>query len=238
MTIEQLREAYRTHAASRLAGGEGRRACPAPEALEALARGPGRNGPDLAALDHVLSCPACTAEFDLLRAIVAAERGEASTTSPRSVALSASTAARAPRVTIRSSTRQWAMAAALLLAAGLGGEAWRRSRAGDGAGGAPVVRSDAGDITVVAPTAPASQAFGAFTWRAVPGAGRYVVEALDTLGRVLLSRATSDTLLVPTVAERAALARAGYFDWIVTAQRGDGNERRSALTRVQLTDAR
>ncbi|MBK8059720.1 MAG: hypothetical protein IPK33_18195 [Gemmatimonadetes bacterium] len=247
MTIEQLREAYRAHAAARGDAAEGRRGCPAPETLEQLARGPGRDGPDLATFDHVLTCQSCTAEFDLLRAIVVAEAQEASARGPSPVGAAGDarddlrapvarspTVARPPRVAMR----RWAMAAALVLAAGLGGEAWRRTRAAGGEGEAPVVRGDASEVTVVAPTARASQSFDGFTWRAMPGAGRYVVEALDTLGSVLFSRATSDTLLVPTAAERTALAGAGSFDWMVTAQRGDGNERRSPLTRVQLTDAR
>jgi hypothetical protein len=77
MTDSELREIYTRALTSRSAN---RAACPAPEAIEALLERRGSEEERLATLDHVMSCAACKQEFELLRAIHAAE---ASTVRPR-----------------------------------------------------------------------------------------------------------------------------------------------------------
>ncbi|MEO8624603.1 MAG: hypothetical protein ABI625_26210, partial [bacterium] len=68
-------------------------------------------------------------------------------------------------------------------------------------------------------------------------ASAYTIELLDTTNAVLVSRTTPDTTITLTDAELARVKAASTFDWMVTARRGDGNERRSALIRVRLIQA-
>jgi hypothetical protein len=67
MTDSQLRDIY-TRSLTKPAG------CPSPEALEALVTRAGAEESRLATLDHVMSCVACQQDFELLRAIHAAEQ--------------------------------------------------------------------------------------------------------------------------------------------------------------------
>jgi hypothetical protein len=73
MTDSELREIYTRALTSRTTD---RADCPAPEAIEALVARRGSEEERLATLDHVMSCAACTKEFELLRAIHAAEARE------------------------------------------------------------------------------------------------------------------------------------------------------------------
>ena len=66
---ERLREIYAGAMASRGAKGRRTAACPLPEAVLALVRREGSEDSRLATLDHVMSCPQCRSEFDLLRSI-------------------------------------------------------------------------------------------------------------------------------------------------------------------------
>lgn len=233
MTSDPLRDAYAAHVKS--ATSADRNACPSPEALETLARRSERSAdrgiPDGRALEHVLTCAHCRSEFDLLRTVVVAGTKE---TLLEPVARHAASAL--PRW---SSWRALAAASVLIVAAA-GGDAWRRQRALNER--APVLRSagtDSTDVTLISPVSTndghPGATVGHFLWRGVPGASAYAVEILDTTGLVLASRVTADTSLSLSDAERTRVVGAAQFDWVVTARRGDGNERRSVLTRVRVS---
>lgn len=254
MSDESLRRAYQARRNSTDAGESPsahrpaeRAECPSPEAIAQLAQGAGAAA--VGALEHVLQCPYCLPEFELLRTLARAER-DARLTEGASAEQRSGRAApppegmRAPAdARRRRSTAGWAMAATMLVAVALGGTWWQRhtgARDSETGEAGTVQRGDVGDLVVVAPHGSTGGEPLVFTWRAVergPLGGaevRYVVEAFDSVGALVLSRAVRDTVLVPNEGEGAALRRARTFDWMVRAERGDGNERRSALVRVRL----
>jgi hypothetical protein len=69
----------------------------------------------------------------------------------------------------------------------------------------------------------------AFTWHAVPGARRYVIEVLTAQGAVSVTRATADTV----VSFGDASLGAGEYTWWVRAQL-DGGEIRSAARHLRI----
>lgn len=252
MSDETLRAAYREQPlasqdhgagsppagkASALPSGD-RSGCPSPEVLASLARGE-RMESSVDLLEHALQCEHCFPEFELLRTI--AQEEHAARTAE---AVAAPVAARATRQATRSSHgARWALAATVLLAVMVGGTWWGRrapTDTGSPAVAPDVVRSVVGDIVVVAPRGDLTTEARAFTWRAYArtqregGDVRYVVEAFDSLGTLLLSRTSADTVLVLSAPDVAALRRVRTFDWVVYADRGDGNQRRSGMTRVHM----
>ncbi len=233
MNSDPLRDAYAAH--TRANTGADRSNCPSPESLEAVARGLGHSGTeharDVATLDHVLSCAHCRPEFDLLRTVtVAAEKAELARPATR---------AAFPLFAGWSRSRVL-VAASALLAVALGGEAWRRTRSTGN--DQFVVRGTDGEVTLIAPVTTTGgdamplASVRAFTWQSVPNASAYTIELHDTANAVLLSRITADTTISLSDDELARVKAASTFDWMVTARRGDGNERRSALTRVRLAN--
>jgi hypothetical protein len=80
MTDAELRDIYTRSLTSRA---QSRAGCPSPEALEALVAQTGSEESRLATLDHVMSCVPCKEEFELLRAIHAADRVNAGAARPR-----------------------------------------------------------------------------------------------------------------------------------------------------------
>jgi hypothetical protein len=101
VTEAELREAYQDVMVRNRGA---RAACPAPEAIQVLARREGPEATRLATLDHVMGCRECRAELDLLRSIE--EAGARSGAAPR---------AGRPRWIMPA-----ALAATLLVAVGLG----------------------------------------------------------------------------------------------------------------------
>ena len=179
MNDERLRELYQ----KALAGGsvptdDGRESCVSPEQLLALVRREGAEQTRLTTLDHVMACPSCRHEFDLLRAVEQA--GVESGARPRA-------------------RWQWhnlapvGLAASLLLALGV---AIGLNRAGEtpdqprGASGGVTLLAPAAQVTADEPIT--------FVWRPVNHASRYIVELLQGSGggATVLSRETSDTALV------------------------------------------
>ncbi|MBC8090268.1 MAG: hypothetical protein H7Z40_23660 [Phycisphaerae bacterium] len=214
MTDPSLRAAYR--AAVERAAPPNRAGCPSADKLGVLAASTnvGASQEHGVMLDHVLSCAHCRPEFELLRATNAAARGE----------------------TGRS--RSWftpqriALAATMLMAVGIGGEAWRRSRTAE-MRGTPV---DVSDVVLVSPSSGNTAPLTArFVWRSVNGAATYQWDMLDSAGAVLVQGTTADTTAQLSATDSARLASLPFFDWMVTARRSDGNERRSALTRVRVS---
>ena len=210
MTDEQLRAAYaRAMASPRSAE---RTACPNPDALIALVQRDGSEAARLETLDHAMACAACQREFELLRAIDAAERRDTGTT--------------------RSSAR-WqrplalALAASLVLAIGLGpGRTWLADRQPD------TMRGDPAGIDVVRPEAAVTVPRDSldFVWRPVSGASRYTVELLTLAGAVRLSATTTDTTLT---LRGARDVDPGEYRWWVRAAL-PGGERRSQPRPVTL----
>jgi hypothetical protein len=74
MTDAELRDIYTRTLTSRAAG---RTECPTSETVEALVARQGTEESRLTTLDHVMSCAACQQEFELLRAIHAAQTAQA-----------------------------------------------------------------------------------------------------------------------------------------------------------------
>ncbi len=241
MKDEELRGAYAAHLRARPEPAEG--ACVSPEALLALVRREGDEASRLAALDHVMACTRCRAEFDLLRAVegAGAPAGTAASTPARMLARML---ARAPAAR---PARRWAGPVGLALAASLlvtvGVRQYRDpSRARDAAAGADVERgapdgaTDGGaGVTLVAPAAgdvPAGAPLR-FVWHAVPGASRYDVEVLGADGAVAVAGATADTVFAPTDAGR--LAPGATYRWWVSAAGVDGGAaRRSSLRTLRV----
>ena len=164
MSDERLRTAYAAALAARASGD--RVACPTPDALRSIVTREGDEAARLAQLDHVMGCPDCRREFELLRAVEAAAR------EPRRVAW-----------------RPFALAAGVLLAVGLAVTARRPSpdTAIRGGGGAVRIVAPVGDV-------PAERA-ALLVWHAVPGSSRYDVEVTTPEGDVRLSTSTADTAI-------------------------------------------
>ena len=207
MSDERLRELY----AGALAGGPpAGRAHASPEAIAALARREGSEDERLATLDHVMACPECRRDFDLLRAVERA--GTESGAAARGWA-----------------GRGWrgplALAATVMLVVGVG--LLVRSPAGD------VTR---GDDTAVLLLQPGPEARirepVTFAWHPVPGARSYELEVLDAAGSVAASATTPDTTAAPD-AMRALPA--GSYRWWVRASTRDARTVRSTLRALQLT---
>jgi hypothetical protein len=68
MTEHRLRRSYDMMLALRAEASLGREGCPEVERLLALVERSGSEEARLALLDHVMACPHCHAEFELLRA--------------------------------------------------------------------------------------------------------------------------------------------------------------------------
>lgn len=78
MSDERLRLSYDRLLALRADAGQDRAACPPVERMAALVRREEDEDSRLALLDHVMACPFCQAEFELLR-VAARASGEQAT---------------------------------------------------------------------------------------------------------------------------------------------------------------
>ncbi len=224
-----LRAAFQAHtkANADAARPVSREACPSPEALELLARGATAGDPNLQQLEHVLRCTSCHAEFALLRSIAeaeAADRLRVTDTQPTGATKSRAVSRTAPRMW---SLRNLAAAALVLVAVGIGGQRLRQSRGS-------IVRGDPAEVSLVAPMQEVAESLPVFVWHAVPGAVRYAFELVDSAGVVILARETSDSTLTLSESEAALLRKHAAADWMVTARRVDGNERRSRVVRLRV----
>jgi hypothetical protein len=161
MTDAELRDIYTRSLTSRA---QSRAGCPSPEAIEALIAQTGREASRLATLDHVMSCAACKEEFELLRAINAAERVNAGVARPRR------------------SVAPWLAAAVVVIAAGaLTLTQLQRS------GSNPTRGASSSDIALVGTVS------GSLIWRAIPDAVRYDVEIVDASGATIFHARVADT---------------------------------------------
>ena len=209
LTDEQLRELYARAVAARR--DPRRAACPAPEALLAAVRHEGPEQRRLVVLDHAMACADCRQDLELLRAIETSRRAEAGAAVQG---------------------RRWASPLYIMLAASVALFAtltvWQRSQRTTAS---DVLRGNGPGVATIAPLPDATVAAGplAFTWHAVPGARRYVVELVTAGGAVSASRETTDT----TATLGDARLGAGEYTWWVRAQL-DGGESRSPARRVRV----
>lgn len=210
MNDERLRDAYARVLEER--GGD-RDGCPSLDEIVALVRRDGAEASRLTTLDHVMGCPRCQREFELLRAVDEAGGAEARSAAPH------------PR------WQRWvpmALAASLVLAVGV--IAGDRLRRGDvdplRAGGDDVVLASPADGATVERATPVVLA-----WRPVRGAGRYAVELLTVDGALAFEGETADTTLIV-----AAPLAPGEYRWLVRAQAADATERRSAARALRVRD--
>jgi hypothetical protein len=174
MTDAELRDIYTRSLTSRA---QSRAGCPSPEALEALVAQTGSEESRLATLDHVMSCVPCKEEFELLRAIHAAERVNAGAARPRR------------------SVAPWLAAAVVVIAAGALTLQLQRS------GSNPTRGTSSSDIALV------GTVNGSLVWHAIPDAVRYDVEIVDASGATIFhARVADTTTAMPTTLPNAPVS--------------------------------
>jgi hypothetical protein len=166
MREERVRESYDRLLAIRASGDTDRSNCLTPERLQELLD---RRGPDedrLRKLDHVMGCPFCLPEFELLRSVAKATPGP---------------------------TGMWVTVLAAVVTLLIGGavvwriEALKQNGATSG---------DEGGITLLSPPADARvSAPPSFAWRPVPGVSDYRVEVLTSTGDVVWQWVGKDTTM-------------------------------------------
>jgi hypothetical protein len=179
--------------------------CPSPEDLSALVEHTLPESQGLALLDHVMSCRSCQQEFELLRALRAA----------------------APKQ--RWGWRPLALAASIVLIAG-SGILWTTQYRGQPGG--PVYRGEAAAFSLASPAADAVVTLPSpLVWQALPGAGRYHVELVDSSGSLVFSVSAADTLVFLPADGTVA---AGTYSWYVIATLADGTEIRTPPRHLQI----
>jgi hypothetical protein len=138
---------------------------PAPEALVALVTQTGSEASRLATLDHVMSCASCKQDFELLRAIHAADQANAgaASISPRRLPI------------------PWLAAAAVVIAAG--GLTLTLVKPSPN----PVRGAPSADVGLV------GDENGTLVWHAVPDVVRYEVEIVDASGQTIFHARVTDT---------------------------------------------
>ena len=195
--------------------GDGGSACVTPEAILAVVRREGSEEQRLATLEHIMACSACHREYQWLTAV-----NEAGLEAEGSAA---------------GASRPWWRGAPLALAASVAvavGAAVVLS--GVLRQGTDRERGAEADIGLVAPGTRAATAGPlTFTWRALPGATRYVLEVQRTDGTVAFADTTADT--TATLADPARLLPDSAYRWWVR-EATEGNEpRSSAFHDLRLT---
>ena len=196
MNPERLRQLYRLATATRADLGP---CMLEPEEMLAVLQGTATRADRERVLTTIATHPACKEEFDLLRAVVLAGAP------PRRAWFPA----------------PWALAAMLLVGAGLGALVLLH-----GSAAAPVLRGRTEGVTLVAPRgAIATGPPVTFVWRAVPEAWSYDLTVVDGAGEFLWRGSTSDTTLRPADGLRVGTAA---LQWWVVARLPDGRSLRSA----------
>lgn len=195
----------------RVATGGAATSCVTPEALLAVVTREGPEDERLATLEHVMSCATCHREYEWLTAVDQAAREAEGAEAPVRL-------------------RPWwrgaplALAASLVAVVGVGvllsGVLKRNPE---------LERGGQGDIVLVGPgTEPAADVPLVFTWHALPGASRYVLEIQHSDGAVARADTTADTTF--TVTDPAGtLPGSGYRWWVREVT--DGSEPRSSAFR-------
>jgi hypothetical protein len=204
MNDEELRHAYQRTMKVPPPGSH-----PEPEQLEWIVNGEGSEPERLVLLEHVLRCPTCGPELDLLRA--------------------ASEGARAARRQMPA-TRWLALAAVAILVIGLGTLALRSRRM---TSGEDVMRGRAAAMSLIEPKNGVTLASPIrLTWHAVDGAVSYRVELLSTTGDLIGAWTTHDTTLA--VADSARVSTSGTYDVWVRATLKDRTDLSSPIVRFNV----
>lgn len=169
MNEEFLRRSYERLLVIREHETPNRDLCPPVDDIHALVKREGDESARLRRLDHVMQCPDCRREFDLIRTV--------ELSNPPAPA---------------SNWRLWAFAALLVLVVGAT-LVWQMMNVTPDR---DVLRGPAEQLTLVAPAEQAVlQLPATFTWHRVSGALGYRVELLDNAGGVTWSSEVSDTTL-------------------------------------------
>lgn len=201
MNDQTLRDLYRRHLSSRQVD---REHCPPVEAIEAMVNRSGNEADRLATLDHVMSCPGCRHDFDLIR-----------------------TAAEAARVSTRPRFRVPIALAASLLVLVAGRLLWSLLRQDE-----PVIRGAPAEVTLLSPadgsTVPDSVRL---VWGSVADAFQYQVEVLEEDGVVRYRKTARDT--TATVPGDSLVPGRSYV-WWVRADLTVAGGRRSVLRRFSV----
>jgi hypothetical protein len=204
MNDEELRREYQRASNTTPLG-----AHPEPEKLAALVSGEMREAERLTILEHVLRCPTCKPELELLRAANEGARA-------------------AERRTIPS--RWLALAAAALILVGIGALTLRGRR--------PVVPVDVMRgghvaVSVIEPfTGTTISKPVRLTWHAMDGARSYSVELLSAQGNVIAAWTTPDTTIA--VADSVRIDAGNSYDMWVRAMLSDRTEVSSPVVRFNL----
>jgi len=203
MNDDELRRAYQRSAAMAPSPH------PEPDGLSELMGGAMPEPERLAMLEHVLRCPTCGPELDLIRA--------------------ASAGARAAEHRMPQS-RWMAFAAAALILVGIGALALRGHRA---AVPVDVMRGGHAAVAVIEPASGTTVAAPArLAWHAVNGAQSYRVELLTARGDVIAAWSTLDTALV--IPNSVRLRASESYDMWVRATFADRSEVSSPLVRFSV----
>ena len=168
MNEELLRRSYERLLVIREQNDPDRDLCPSVDQIHAVVNREGSEASRLQRLDHVMQCPECRKEFDLLRSIELIR--------PPAPA---------------SNWRLWAFAATVVLVAGAT-VVWKMTQPR-----VDVLRGSSNQVTLVAPAVRAVvQPPVTFSWHPVPGALSYRVELLDAAGGATWSSEAGDTTLL------------------------------------------
>lgn len=180
-----------------------------PEQLERLVNGEGSEADRLLVLEHVLQCPTCGPELNLLRAASAGARA-AHRQSP--------------------AARWLALAAVAILVIGFGALTLRSRRMTPDA---DVMRGHAEAMALIEPASGATLAAPVrLTWHAVDGATSYRVELLSTTGDLLGAWTTRDTSLA--IADSTHVRPSTSYDVWVRATLADRTDVSSPIIRFSV----
>ena len=204
MNDEELRREYQRSSLGAPSG-----AHPEPEQLEQIVMGAGPESERLALLEHVLRCPTCGPELDLIR--------------------TASEGARAAERRMPA-TRWLAMAAMAILVVGIGALVLR------GRGVTPpadVMRGNGAAMSLIEPAVGDRVASPVrITWHAIDGATTYRVELLSTSGELVANWNTSDT--TAAIPDSAQVRANEQYDVWVRATLADRTEVSSPIVRFSV----
>lgn len=203
MSDEELQRAYQRATAHAPPG-----AHPEPDRIAALVLGTAREPDRVATLEHVMQCARCRAELDLLR--------------------SANEGARAAD-TSRFPMRWAAIAAAAVLAIGVGAVALRQPRPVT----PDVFRGQRPAVGLVQPEAGSTVAKPVhLAWHGIADARNYHVELLSARGDVIAAWNTSDTVLA--IPDSVRLDASQSYDVWVRATMADRTEVSSPIVRFSV----
>ncbi len=206
MTDEELRDRYQEALSNqRQATREG---CPDPETLRQVLERELPEPDRLGHLDHIMSCPDCVRDFELLRSVAIGV--------PR------------PHRGIRH--HPWLAVAATVVAV-VGAGWWWTSRIAESSG-SDIFRGTGSGWQIAPEDGAALTLPVTFVWHGVPDAGRYTLELIDGTGMVAARMETADTTILVTAG--ATAWSPGDYNWWVIAHLSGGRQVRGTPLRLRL----